>query len=267
MKGALKLFWLEGRSSLLAVSLLAFLLGWLLTAPIAPMSTAILIFVDSQPLLQKLLSAMMGIELQGRFTMRLLIGGTWSHPFVFALLWGYVMVGCSRFPTQFLENGNIDWLLSQPVSRRSVLIAQSLNVLLGVTLLLSSLTCGFALGCASLGEDRPTPYELVLVGLSLGFTCIFLIGLTSCIACFSSRRMRVFSVVSGLSLWCLLLAYLKPFLTVADRLSPLGLLHYFRPGEILTTGGLDGYSNLALLGGGFVLWVMADRVLAHRDIR
>lgn len=266
MRGSLRFFWWQGRVSLLVSMLLGFLLGWLLTYPIGPLSAGILKMVSQEPVLQKLLSAMMGSELDGPMTVKLLIGSTWSHPFVLALLWTYVMVGCSRYPAQYVQDGTIDWLLSQPLSRSSVLLAQTLQVLVGVALIVVSLTFGFFVGCGNLNVSAVSLRELALVGGNLFMTGVFFLGFSSLVSCLCSQRMRVLGWTSAFIFWSLLLGFLKPFWGVARTLAPSSLLNYFRPGEVLRTGEIELFSACVLLLGGLVLWLVAMRVLARRDL-
>ena len=104
------------------------------------------------------------------------------------------------------------------------------------------------------------------MALNLGSMALFFGGLATAISCYSSQRMKVWGVLSVLMLWSLLLGYLKPFLPLADRFSPLGLLHYFRPGEVLQTGRLPSQDLMFLLLGAVVLWSVGERILAHRDL-
>jgi ABC-type transport system involved in multi-copper enzyme maturation permease subunit len=223
-------------------------------------------FVSETPFLQKLGAGLLGFSGEGELTIKLLVGSTWSHPFIFLLLWGFVAVSLSRFPAQQIEEGSIDLVMSQPVSRAAVLAAQSLVALVSLAVFHGFALAGFLSGSRGLGSDALSAAELTPLLVNLFGTCLFMVGLSTLVSCSTSSRAGTLSAVLAFSLWSLLLSYLKPFVPLAGKLGSLGLLHYYHPGSILQTGSIPSASLAGLTGVGAFLWLAGLFVLKRRDL-
>ena len=242
------------------------ILTWLLAAPVAPMRDGVLRLVTDTPFLKKLVGGVMGLDLTGEVTVKLLVGSTWAHPFLLALTWGYAAVAACRFPSQEVEDHTVDFLMSQPVSRVSVLAAHGLLALLGLAWLVGFALVGFDLGCRNLGADAPSMLEMIPVATCLFATGLWVLGATTLVAVHCRTRSRVLNVMLVFILWSLILAYLKPFVPWAGKLSAFGLLEYYRPGEILRSAAMPWATVGGLSAVGFALWAVAAWRLRFRDL-
>lgn len=266
MKGALTIAWVQTRQSLFWLSVIMLVLTWLLAAPIAPLRDGVLKLVSETPFLQKLVGGIMGLDLSGQLTLQLLVSSTWAHPFLLAATWGFATVGASRFPAREIEEGYLDTLLCQPLSRTNALIAHSAVTLAGLVWLTGVALLGFALGWRNLGEDAPALTQMLPVAVSLWASSVFVLGLATLVSAHAREAGRVIGILLGAILWSLLLAYLKPFVSWTATLAPLGLLHYYRPGEILHSGVWPLSSIAGLLASGLALWLLAASRLNARDL-
>lgn len=266
LRAALSVAWAQNRVALGWLSLAVFLLTWLLGAPVAPMRDGILRLVADTPFLQKLVGGVMGLDLTGEMTVKLLVGSTWGHPFLLAAIWGFAMLGGSRFPAHEIDEGYLDTLMCHPLPRTTALAAHAMVTLGGLLWLLAVALLGFGPGCRGLGSDAPSTGEMLPVALGLWASAVFVLGLTALVAAGAAERGRVVGLLLGFLLLGLLLAYLKPFLPWAARFSALSLLHYYRPGDILQSGQWPWSAVNGLVGAGALLWGLAAWRLSRRDL-
>ncbi len=266
MRGAWGIAWIQNRVLLAWLALVTVILTWLLAAPVAPMRDGVLRLVTDTPFLKKLVGGVMGLDLTGEVTVKLLVGSTWAHPFLLALIWGYAVVAASRYPTQEVEDHTVDFLMSQPVSRFGVLAAHGLLASLGLAWLVGFALLGFDLGCRNLGSDAPSLLEMIPVATSLFASGLWVLGATTLVAVHSRTRSRVLNTMLAFILWSLVLAYLKPFVPWAGKLSALGLLEYYRPGDILRSAAIPWMTVGGLSGVGLLLWSVGAWKLRSRDL-
>ena len=207
----------------------------------------------------------MGMELGGALTVKLLVGGTWGHPFLLACMLGFAIVSAARFPAQEIEQGHIDLLLSAPVSRSRVLTAHVI-VAWACLWVLHLITLGaFWLGCIPLGADAPPVTEMLPLAGSLFITAIWMHSAATLLSCRCSTRAAVAGPLIAFGLWSMVVGYLRPFVHAAEVVSPLGLLHYYRPGTIMQSGG-EGWGPTVLLGCSAMFYGLAFRVVRERDL-
>lgn len=266
MRALLHLAWIQNRLTLRWLSLSTVVLAWLLAAPLAPMRDGVLKMVAETPFLKKMLVGFMGLDLTGELTVKLLVGSTWGHPILLFSMWGFAVAGATRFPAQEIERESIDSLMAQPVSRSAVLLSQTVVVTVGLVILHIVALAGFVLGCLNLGTDAPALAEMVPVAVNLFILSLFVMSLATLASCLSSQRMKAAGALLWFGLLSLILGYLKPFLSMAKTLSWLGLLHYYRPGEIMNSGSLPWGHLGGLLLASLVCWGVAREVLVRRDL-
>jgi len=265
MRGLARLAWLQNRvlTGYLGVGLA--LLSFLLAAPIGPIKDGVLQFVQDSPFLQKMIAALMGMDLGGALTVKLLVGGTWGHPFLLACMLGFAIVSAARFPAQEVEQGHIDLLLSAPVGRSRVLLAHVI-VAWACLGLLHLITLGaFWLGCVPLGADAPRVTEMFPLAGSLFITAIWMHSAATLLSCRGSTRAAVAGPLIAFGLWSMVVGYLRPFVHAAEVVAPLGLLHYYRPGTIMQSG-LEWWGPTVLLGCSAMFYGLAFRVVRERDL-
>ena len=265
MRGLVRLAWLQNRVLTLYLSIGLALLSFLLAAPIGPIKDGVLQFVQDSPFLQKMIAALMGMDLGGALTVKLLVGGTWGHPFLLACMLGFAIVSAARFPAQEIEQGHIDFLLSAPVSRSRVLAAHVLVAWVCFGMLHLITLGAFWLGCVPLGADAPPVTEMIPLAASLFLTGIWMHSAATLLSCRGSTRAAVAGPLIAFGLWSMVIGYLRPFVHAAEVVSPLGLLHYYRPGTIMQSG-VEWSGPLVLLGSSVMFYGLAFWVIRRRDL-
>ncbi len=136
----------------------------------------------------------------------------------------------------------------------------------GAIVLLSGFA-GYMLGRSFVGPDSRPDIGRTLIVLANCF-CLYLAvgGLAWCVSAYFDRRGPALAVMFMILLASFLLNFLGPFWDVADRLSFLGVLDYYRPMVILRDGVIP-WNNLAvLLIVAALLWNAAGIIFNRRDI-
>ena len=265
MSGLLQLAWIQNRKTFLYLGVVLIILAYLLAAPIGPIKNGVLQMVQENAFLQKLLGAVIGLDLTGEMTLKLLVGGTWGHPFLIACMLGFGTICAARFPAQEIELDHIDLLMSGPASRGKVLTAHTL-VGWGCLLVLHIVTLwAFWLGCLPLGSDAPEILDMLPLAGSLLAISIPVHAAATLLSTRTSSRGAVVGPLLAFLLWSLILAYVRPFVEFAQTLSPLGLLHYYRPGVIVQSGmewqTIGGLVALSMAFYGLAYWSLIRRDL------
>jgi ABC-2 type transport system permease protein len=219
------------------------------------------------PFAQIMLRALLGADVSGGIGPEIFASIAWAHPVVLALLWAHAIIYCTRVPTGEVDRGTIDVLLGLPVSRWQLYRTESfLWLVSGVAVLLMGVA-GNVLGNSLVtGRLRDDPFRLAIVIANL--FCLYLAvgGLAWLVSALSSRRGRAMGVALAFVLGWFLLNYLAQLWSVADRLSFLSVLHYYRPLPILRDGTWPVRDMIVLLVSGAALWTAGGFVFARRDL-
>jgi len=257
----------ESLGLVLAASLALFLVVTVLTLILPPMQSGIEQFTVQLPGLKGLLSGLLGVPVLNRLSAGMMLGVVWVDPVVLAVLWGFEVYFCTRFPAAEVDNGTIDILLSWPLSRTAIYLCETAFCLLWGVVLLLSCWLGFALG--SLWLEAPNHFlagRSGLVVLNLGAVYGAVAGLTFLLSSLSNRRARAMTVVLALLGASYLLNFVTQLWPPAAVLSRFSLLHYYQPGKILLSGRLEPMSLLVLVGFGLVCWLLGWWRVCRRDL-
>ncbi|UCD76185.1 MAG: ABC transporter permease subunit [Phycisphaerales bacterium] len=219
------------------------------------------------PMVQAMLSALMGIDVEEEFTARVLQSLVWVHPVVLAILWTHTIMFCTRVPAGEISGGTIDFLLSLPVSRRTVYCSESLMWVVSGLLLIVLGVAGHVAG-AWVGsmENRPGPLVVLFVVVNQYGLYLAVGGVTCLFAAMSNRRGRAAAVVVGIVLGSFLLNFLSQFWQPAERLAFLGLLEYYRPAEIVRSGAFPLGDMIVLMLVAGAAWVAGGVIMIRRNI-
>jgi len=216
---------------------------------------------------QTFVSAMLGIESTGDIGAEMLISFPWVHPVVLALVWTHALICCTRMPAGEIDRGTIDVLLTLPVTRWTVLRSETLVWLASGAVLIALGWLGNQVGNHFVKDVSPPPPARMFLVL-LNMYCMYVtVGCGAWLAsALSDKRGPAITIVFLVLLGSFLLNFLAQFWSVADRLSFLGLLDYYRPLFIFRDGTVP-WSNLAVLFGvSGLLWTAAGTVFSRRDI-
>lgn len=216
---------------------------------------------------QGLLRAMLGTELTADAGPGVFLVICWVHPVVLSLAWAHVIVCTTRFPVGELDRGTLDVLLSLPVSRGQVLLAETLAWIGSSATVMALAVAGNLAGSqAAAPADRATPGQLVLVGINLLAVNLAVGGCGWLISAASQRHGKAILVLLGVVLVSFLLSYLGQFWAPARYAAPLSVLYYYQPLLVLRDGAWP-WRDLVVLAAAFLLqWLAAYVVLRRRDL-
>jgi ABC-type transport system involved in multi-copper enzyme maturation permease subunit len=220
------------------------------------------------PIIRPVLGALLGAPVGDGLSALLLQSLLWVHPVVLAIVWGFAVVSCTRFPAGEIDRGTIDVLLGLPASRRSVYVADSVvGITLGAAIIAVG-SIGYFLGSTALpAASRPDPAAVALVMVNLFCVFVSVTGVGCLVSALSDRRGRAISVIFGLLLASFLLNVLAEFWPPAARVAFLGVLHYYQPARVLAAATLDPSDVAALVGVGALAWIAGLEIVARRSIR
>lgn len=219
------------------------------------------------PFLQRLLSGLVGIDVSAGLAPGMLLVVAWSHPIVLAIVWGFELVLATRVPSGEIERGTIDVLLGWPVSRQAVYLAETLVLVAGGALLLSSGFLGFQLSARTLPAELRPELGRTLCTLANLFAVFLAVGGTAqCIAAACDRRGRAL----GIGLAFLLASYLLQFLSTlwepARRVVAVSFAHYYQPAQVMLEGKQPWGDCLVLALWGLAFWSLGLVVWCRRSV-
>ncbi len=216
---------------------------------------------------QSLVGAMLGVDASEALGPQAFMAFPWVHPVVLAIIWSHAMICCTRLPAGEIDRGTIDLTLTLPVTRWAILRNESL-VWIGAGLVVLALGfAGYMVGRAYVEPAARPDTNRTLLVLANCF-CLYLAvgGLAWCVSASFDRRGPALALVFMILLASYLLNFLGPFSKLADRLSCLGLLDYYRPLAILRDGVVPWRNMALLLMLATILWTSAGLIFNRRDI-
>ncbi len=217
--------------------------------------------------IQTFVGAMLGVNVSGPIGPEAFMAFAWVHPVVLALVWSHALVCCTRMPAGEIERGTIDLIFTLPVTRWTILRAETAVWLAaGVAVLVLGLAGNLA-GSSYVEVSERADLARTIIVLGNLFCMYFAVGgLTWLVSASSNRRGVAITIVFLLLLASFLLNFLVPFWDVAERISFVGILDYYRPLYILRDGSVPWRDMGVLVGAGAFLWIAAGVVLSRRDI-
>ena len=191
----------------------------------------------------------------------------WVHPLILAILWTHSLTFCSRMPAAEIDRGTSDVLFGLPVSRRTLLVSDSVVLLASGALLVGTVVAGNAVGSALAGVGSfPAPGDVAAIVLN-GY-CLYLAvgGINYFFSALSDRRAHAIAGGLAVVLGSFLLTFLAQFWEPARTVVFLSLLEYYRPAVVLGQESWPLGDSAVLLAIALVFWTLAAIVLDRRDI-
>lgn len=219
------------------------------------------------PFIIKLVQTLLGGKLDMEPSATSLITLGFSHPFLFAIIWTFIVANCTRVIVGEVDRGTSDLLMTLPVSRRGLYVSATVVcVLAGIPVcVMPWVGIWFAVRAFPL-EDAPDFAKLWLPVANLFLLYLAIGGVTMWVSTLHSRRGPAVAVVIGLLLASFLINFLVAMVPDLKWLGYLGVLEYYRPLESVRSGELPKM-NLAVLGVSAVAaWLAGLRVFVRRDI-
>jgi len=216
---------------------------------------------------QTFVGAMLGVDASQQLGVEAFTAYPWVHPVVLALIWTHALVCTTRMPVGEIDRGTVDVTLTLPVTRWGMLTAESLVWIAAGIVVLALGYAGNELGGSYVDASmRPQTRESLLVMANL--FCLYLAvgGLSWLVSASSNRRGPALILVFMILLASFLLNFLAQFWSVAERISFIGMLNYYRPIYILRDHTVPWQNMAILLAAALTLWTAAGITFNRRDV-
>ena len=224
-------------------------------------------FSQRFPFFLKLIQTLMGGKLEVEPNATSLITLGFSHPFLYSVMWTFIVANCTRVLLAEIDRGTADLLVTLPVSRVGIYTSVS-----AVWLLAGVPACAMPwLGIWFAVRAFPLEEALDFGRLALPIVNMYLlyaaIGcVTMWISTLYSRRGPAIAVVIGILLASFIINFLVAMVPSLHWMGHIGLLQYYRPLESVRSGHLP-LDNLMVLGGvAVVTWLAGLWGFSRRDI-
>jgi ABC-2 type transport system permease protein len=224
-------------------------------------------FVSKFDFLKRILEVSLGVSMKGEISPNIMYAVSFTHLVVLIAGWGPIITVITRVTVGEEEQGTADLLLSLPVRRTTVWISTTLVWVLVAAVLATSPLVGVGVG------TRVFPTEEIVhltryISASVNLFALHLAigGMTAMFACVSGRRGRAIALVIAVALLSATLNFIDPFLPMIQRFNFLGLLHYYRPVDIVRESAWPWFNIFALAGFGFLTWLVGMIVYCRKDV-
>jgi hypothetical protein len=230
------------------------------------MGDELLDFLSRFGFLRRMFEASLGIRVDGEVSPAVLYAVSLTHLVVLAAGWGTIISIVSRVTAGEQEQGTADLLYTLPVRRSAVFFSTTLVWVFAAAVLALCPLVGILAGlrlfppteAVSIARYVPAAINLFALHLAVG-------GMTSLAGVLAGRRSLAIGVVVAVALASATLNFVEPFLPVIGRINLLGLLHWFRPVDVVRLGSWPVASILALSMAGLGLWLAALVNHARKD--
>lgn len=230
------------------------------------------------PFMLQMMSALLGADLSKDISITALLTIGFAHPFIYVTTWAFLITIGTRVLVGEFDRGTADLLMTLPISRGGLYSAvSSVWIAMGVPICLMP-WLGLTLGVMRFPLDEPLRHDRLQL-VVLNFAALYLsIGcITMWISSLMTRRGPAVAIVLSFLLfsfvWNFLVALVPtlraiplPLTSVKVDLGMIGLLHFYRPLEIVRMGTLPMGDVAALLAIAAVAWTAGLVHFSRRDI-
>lgn len=217
--------------------------------------------------LRNIIQSILGTPMTDQFGPESFSAFPWAHPVILITLLAHAIVGISRMPAGEVDRGTIDLVMGWPVSRWQVFLSETMVWIANALIVLAGMLLGNWLGgLATPAEYRVSSSHVVRIVANLLSVYLAIGGIAWLVSALSSRRGTAILIVFAIVLASILFNFLMPFWELAQRLSFLGLLSYYRPLEIIRNGEWPVVDMIILLAFAGIGWTVGGVVFSRRDL-
>ena len=217
--------------------------------------------------MKNLINALVGSRTGGEIGPETLQSVAWVHPLVLAIFFAQVITATTRIPVGEIDAGTVDTLLAMPVSRWSVYIHDTLVWAPGGLCILVSAVIGFLIGNQFIPAEGQIALSKVLVVITNLYMLYLCIGaFTAFLSTRSNSRGRAVGGAVGTLIVLLLWNFVEQYWELAQRVSFLNVLTYYKPMPILADGQMPWFHIAVLAAVATTLWTLGGRHFHRRDI-
>lgn len=259
--------WREARGGTLLFGLGVMVFEVVIAGVLPSFSEQLSATVMQIPFLRTVVQALIGADFGESFGPLVVGSIAWVHPVLLALLAAQTIVFCTRLPVGEIDRGTIDVVLGWPVSRWQAYATETVAWVASGSYLMVMALLGNGLGSLLASEGYRAPLGPLLMVVANLF-CLYLAvgGVAYLVSACSDRRGRAVGTVFAIVLVSFFLQMLGQFWTPAQAVGFLGVLHYYRPYEILQNGSVPWGDMSVLLAFGAVCWCAGGLIFQRRDI-
>jgi hypothetical protein len=217
--------------------------------------------------LQDFVSAMLGVKVVEQLGPEAFTAFPWVHPVILSIVWAHALLCCTQTPAGEIDRGTADVTMTLPVTRWGILASHTVVwIVAGVIVLAMALAGNSFAGAFVDPELRPGSERVQIVLANLLCLYVAVGAFAWLVSACSNRRGMALTIVFVVLLTSFLLNFLAQFWDVADRVSFLSVLYYYRPLFILRDGTIPWNDIAILLGVATTLWIAAGIVFNRRDV-
>lgn len=216
---------------------------------------------------RKIIQVLTGVDLEQDLSYTTLVSLSLVDGWMVAVMAAFMITTCTRVIAAEVERGTADLLLTLPFRRSTAFFSVSLVWIVGAVLLTFTPFVGLAMG--NLVFKAKEPLEFAKLWWAAPHICGFMLAIGGIATCFAStveRRSTAVGIVVGMLIVSVFLNVLEAFSSVFAYVRYLGILHYYRPVDVVRAGGPMSGTLGALLAIGLVFWLLGLRAFCRRDI-
>ncbi|MEM7784136.1 MAG: hypothetical protein AAF939_21195 [Planctomycetota bacterium] len=198
--------------------------------------TEVLQFVKSVGFIRKIFEATLGINVEGDISINTLFSVSFTHGMVLMLTWGTIIAAATRVTVGEIEKGTADLLLTLPITRTESFLSTTLAGVIITAVMSICPIVGVAIGIQIFETEEVVELRRY-VAPTINFFAINLaiFGVSTMIGCLIHRRGPCVGVIVAVAFFSVVLNFVEPFLPDFQVIGYFGLLHYFRPVDIVRT--------------------------------
>ncbi len=223
--------------------------------------------IEKVPWITGLFRALTGTEFPEVLSINMLGAFAYVHPVMLAVTWGYVIMAATRVICGEIDRGTADVIFALPVTRPTAYLSVSAWIFVTCPLLPLFMWLGVWIGSRT--ADLPATANLWELRYVVVNACAMLWAVAGIAMLFSaagSHRGRTVGAIFAVLVASFLLNTLAALWPAADALSVVGLLHYFRPFVILSSGTYQTTDIAVLLTIAAFTWLTGALIFTRRDI-
>ncbi len=231
------------------------------------LGTELFEFLSRFDFLKRIFEVSLGVKMSGEISPSILYAVSFTHLIVLFAGWGSVIAIITRVTIREEEQGTADLLLSLPVRRRTVYFSTTSIWLFSALLLAMSPLAGVTIGTAIFPvAEEIRLSKFVAISFNLFALHVAVGGMTSVISCLSNRRGKAIAIVVSIAFLSATLNFLEPFIPLVERFNFIGLLHYYRPVDIVRNTAWPVLEMAVLAGFGSLTWLAGLMIYCRKDI-
>ncbi len=264
-----KLAWWESRLLWCVLALLVFSFHWVMCFVVSQVSTEHLLqMINSLP---EFIKRILPVEVNRMIQLDVRVSIAFDHPIVILACTSWAVSRGSDAVSGPLGRGTLEMVLSQPVTRRSVLLVNAILTTLGAFTLTVLGWLGTAVGLKTvplLAEVSSVPY--LYAAANLFAVTFFMAGVTTLLSACDRQRSRTIGLAAGFYIIAIIIKVVGRAIPSCNWATYLSFLSCFEPQKLIAEPENVVAMSLRydgiLLVLGLIAYAVAIQVFRRRDL-